>query len=114
MDRVLGIEGTDITVRMGYFQGTGENGKSTLIEILDYSEDGVSMTETGGSVPSNGGMFAHAFETKDLDALHARCAEKGYETYGERATMTLETVGTIDTVIVKGVNVTLYQFYQVK
>ena len=37
-----------------------------------------------------------------------------YETYGERATMTLETVGTIDTVIVKGVNGTLYQFYQVK
>ena len=53
-------------------------------------------------------------ETKDLDALLARCAEKGYETYGERATMTLETVGTIDTVIVKGVNGTLYQFYQVK
>lgn len=114
IDRVLGIEGTDITVRMGYFMGTGENGKGTLIEILDYSEDGVSMTETGGSVPANGGIFAHAFETKDLDALVALAASKGYETFGERATMTIESVGTMDTVIVKGVNGTLYQFYQIK
>jgi len=113
VDRVLGIEGTDITVRMGYFYGSYENGQSTLIEILDYSEDGVSMTETGGSVPQNGGIFAHAFETKDLDALLARCEEKGYKTYGERATMTIETVGTIDSVLVSGVNGTLYQFYQV-
>ena len=49
VDRVLGIEGTDITVRMGYFYGSYANGQSTLIEILDYSEPGVSMTEQGGS-----------------------------------------------------------------
>ena len=66
------------------------------------------------SVTTNGGIFAHAFETKDLDALVALAASKGYETFGERATMTIESVGTMDTVIVKGVNGTLYQFYQIK
>ena len=30
VDRVLGIEGTDITVRMGYFYGSYANGQSTL------------------------------------------------------------------------------------
>lgn len=114
VDRVLGIEGTDITVRMGYFYGSYENGQSTLIEILDYSEPGVSMTEQGGSVPGNGGIFAQAFRTKDLDKLLARCEAFGYKTAGERTSVTLESVGEIDTVMVSGVNGTLYQFYQVK
>ena len=114
VDRVLGIEGTDIEVRMGYFQGTNENGKSTLIEVLDYTEPGVSMTEEGGSIPANGGMFAHAFQCKDLDALIARAEAHGYKPYGERATTTLDTIGEIDTVIYSGVNGTLFQFYQVK
>ena len=114
VDRVLGIEGTDITVRMGYFYGSYANGQSTLIEILDYSEPGVSMTEQGGSVPGNGGIFTQAFETKDLDKLLARCEAFGYKTASERMTVTLESVGEIDTVLVSGVNGTLYQFYQVK
>ncbi|MFR5796740.1 MAG: VOC family protein [Christensenellales bacterium] len=114
VDRVLGIEGTDITVRMGYFYGSYANGQSTLIEILDYSEPGVSMTEQGGSVPGNGGIFTQAFETKDLDKLLARCEAFGYKTASERTTVTLESVGEIDTVLVSGVNGTLYQFYQVK
>lgn len=112
VDPVLGIEGTDIDVRMGYFYGSMENGTHTLIEILDYSEEGVSMTENDGTVPSNGGIFAHAFQTKDLDALLARSEEKSYGLYGDRATMTIESVGTFETALVKGVNGTLYQFYQ--
>ena len=102
VDRVLGIEGTDITVRMGYFYGSYANGQSTLIEILDYSEPGVSMTEQGGSVPGNGGIFTQAFETKDLDKLLARCEAFGYKTASERTTVTLESVGEIDTVLVSG------------
>ena len=38
----------------------------------------------------------------------------GYKTASERTTVTLESVGEIDTVLVSGVNGTLYQFYQVK
>ena len=114
VDRVLGIEGTDITVRMGYFYGSYANGQGALIEILDYSEPGVSMTEQGGSGPGNGGIFTQAFETKDLDKLLARCEAFGYKTASERTTVTLESVGEIDTVLVSGVNGTLYQFYQVK
>ena len=75
---------------------------------------GGSMTEQGGSVPGNGGIFTQAFETKDLDKLLARCEAFGYKTASERTTVTLESVGEIDTVLVSGVNGTLYQFYQVK
>ena len=50
----------------------------------------------------------------DLDKLLARCEAFGYKTASERTTVTLESVGEIDTVLVSGVNGTLYQFYQVK
>ena len=79
--------------------------------------DDVQLTCVWDEIPERGQAWAKelgtAFEP-DLDKLLARCEAFGYKTASERTTVTLESVGEIDTVLVSGVNGTLYQFYQVK
>ncbi|MDI9505077.1 MAG: hypothetical protein GX246_04845 [Clostridiales bacterium] len=110
VDPIVGTVGTDIVTRIGMYMG---GGATPIIEILDYSEEGVSMTEEGASVPGNAGIFATCFMVENVDAILESAAEQGFAASSETLEMELAPYGVIRTALVSGPNGSLVEIFEI-
>lgn len=55
VDPIVGVTGTDYNTRIAMYMGAVA---TPVIKVLDFDAEGVSMAESGASVPVNAGLFA--------------------------------------------------------
>lgn len=111
VDPIVGTLDTDILTRIGMYMGDGQ---APVVEILDFSEDGRSMTGEGASVPANAGLFATGFLIDDLDAVMAAASANGFEAAGEAVEYELAPYGAIRAAMVTGPGDALVELFEVK